>query len=241
MKIAIMQPTFNPWLGYIYMIASVDIFVFLDNVQFEKRSWQNRNKIKLNNQCHLISINLQQSPQKTPLNQIYINEDSRWKNKFLDTFYHAYSKSANFNIYFSFLKNQLNHCKKLVDFNISLIDFFCQNLNIKTPLLKASNLNIVDKKREDLLLEICKQLNADKYLSPEGSKDYLEKEYAKTIFQQANINVEYLDFIHPTYKQLGKDFLPYLGIFDFIVNEKKADTKFKEIIELNRKINESFV
>ncbi len=236
-----MQPTFNPWMGYIYMIASVDKFVFLDNVQFERRSWQSRNKIKLNNNYHLININTQKASQDTLLNQIYINKELRWKNKFLDTFYHSYSKSINFDICFDFLKNQLNQCDKLVDFNISLIDFFCQNLDIKTPLLKASNLNINDKKREDLLLEICKQLNANNYLSPEGSKDYLEKEYAKTIFKQANIDIKYLDFTHPTYKQIGKNFLPYLGIFDFIVNEKNAALKFKEIIKSNKEMSESFI
>ncbi|MBF7048807.1 WbqC family protein [Campylobacter volucris] len=238
MKIAIMQPTFNPWLGYIYMIQSVDKFVFLDNVQFERRSWQNRNKIKLNNKCHLININTQKAPQETPLNQIYISKNPRWKNKFLNTFYHAYSKSVNFDICFTYLSQKLNQCEKLADFNIALIEFFCQILNINTPLLKASNLN-VGGKRENLLLQICKLLNANEYLSPEGSKNYLEKEYAKSIFKQENIYVEYLNFTHPVYTQLGKEFLPYLGILDFIFNEKNASAKFAQIIELNKEKNES--
>ncbi|MBT0815333.1 WbqC family protein [Campylobacter lari] len=233
MKIAIMQPTFNPWLGYIYMIQSVDTFVFLDNVQFERRSWQNRNKIKLQDKTFLLGLNLQKAPQKTLLQNILFEKDEKWKFKFLKTIYHAYSKSANFEKYYSVLKKALFKHTHLVQFNMELIRIYCEHLNIKTPILQSSSLNLKNEKKEKLLLEICQTLKADYYLSPEGSKNYLEKDTAKEIFKNANIKIEYFDFIHPTYTQLGTNFIAYLGILDFLFNEKNPCVKFQECIKIN--------
>lgn len=237
MKIAIMQPTFNPWLGYIYMIESVDAFVFLDNVQFERRSWQSRNRIKLHNEIYMLNLVIKKTNQKTSLQNILLDKDSKWKQKFLKTIYHAYSKSINFKKYYDFLEKNIYQKEKLIDFNISLIGKICEDLDIKTPIFKASSMDIVLEKKEKLLLNICKSLNADEYLSPEGSKNYLEKENAKKIFENENIKIDYFDFLHPTYFQQGKEFIPYLGSLDFVFNEKNPKEKFKEVIKENESFN----
>ncbi|MBZ7939694.1 MULTISPECIES: WbqC family protein [Campylobacter] len=235
MKIAIMQPTFNPWLGYIYMIQKVDAFVFLDNVQFERRSWQNRNKIKLQNQIFMLNLITKKAPQKTSLMDIFLDNDQKWKEKFLKTIYHAYSKSVNFKKYYHFLEQNLHQEKKLIDFNINLILKICKDLDIQTPIYRSSTMNITLEKKERLILNICKILKTRHYLSPEGSKNYLQS--TKKIFQDENINIEYFNFIHPTYFQQGDTFIPYLGSLDFLFNEKNPLSKFKEII----KENESFI
>ncbi|EAK0442720.1 hypothetical protein YZ29_02600 [Campylobacter lari] len=232
-----MQPTFNPWLGYIYMIESVDAFIFLDNVQFERRSWQSRNRIKLHNKIFMLNLNIKKTSQKTILQNIYLDKDLKWKEKFLKTIYHAYSKSINFKQYYNFLEKNIYQSEKLVDFNISLIKKICNDLNIKTPVFKASTMNITLEKKEKLLLNICKNLNANEYLSPEGSKNYLEKDEAKNIFKNENIKINYFDFLHPIYHQQGKDFIPYLGSLDFLFNEKNIKEKFKEIIKANESFN----
>lgn len=232
-----MQPTFNPWLGYIYMIKDVDTFVFLDNVQFERRSWQSRNKIKLHNKIFMLNLNTKKTSQKTFLQDIYLDKDLKWKEKFLKTIYHAYSKSINFKKYYDFLEKNIYQKEKLIDFNINLILKICKDLDIKTPIFKASSLDINLEKKEKLLLNICKNLNANKYLSPEGSKNYLEKDEAKMLFKDESIKIYYFDFIHPTYNQQGKDFIPYLGSLDFMFNEKNPKEKFKEIIKENESFN----
>lgn len=230
-----MQPTFNPWLGYIYMIQKVDAFVFLDNVQFERRSWQNRNKIKLQNQIFMLNLITKKAPQKTSLMDIFLDNDQKWKEKFLKTIYHAYSKSVNFKKYYHFLEQNLHQEKKLIDFNINLILKICKDLDIQTPIYRSSTMNITLEKKERLILNICKILKTRHYLSPEGSKNYLQS--TKKIFQDENINIEYFNFIHPTYFQQGDTFIPYLGSLDFLFNEKNPLSKFKEII----KENESFI
>ncbi|HBK6300855.1 TPA: WbqC family protein [Campylobacter jejuni] len=234
MTIAIMQPTFLPWMGYIYMIQKVDKFVFLDNVQFEQRSWQSRNKIKLQNKTYLFSLSCQKAPQKTLLNDIKLSKDRRWRDKLLKTLHHTYSKTINYKKYFYLLESCLINNNKLADLNIEIITEICKDLKITTPLIRASSLNLPCVKRENLLFEICKILKAQSYLSPKGSKCYLEKDYAKNLFKQGNINIKYFDFICPSYQQQGDNFIAYLSIIDFLFNAKDPYLTFQEITKENK-------
>ncbi|MFQ6343038.1 WbqC family protein [Campylobacter sp. VTCC 70190] len=242
MIIAIMQPTFLPWMGYMSMIARVDAFVFLDNVQFEQRSWQSRNKIKLQDKIHFLSLSCQKAPQKTLLKDIKLSPNGGgqqnsvkgsvkgWTDKMLKTLHHAYSKSANYEKYFSLIQSKLNAHHKLCELNIDLISQFCKDLGIKTPLYRASDLNLPEAKKERLLLEICHFFKAQSYLSPEGSKAYLEDEKARELFKEKGVKILYFDFIHPLYKQQGKNFLAYLSIVDFLFNTPKPELEFQKII-----------
>ncbi|EOA2061882.1 WbqC family protein [Campylobacter jejuni] len=236
MTIAIIQPTFLPWIGYIYMIQKVDAFIFLDNVQFEQRSWQSRNKIKLQNNIYYISLSCQKASQKTLLKDICLDPQKKWREKILKTIHHAYSKSINYKKYFSIIKSSLNTHQNLSELNIELIKKFCKELNIKTPIYKVSELKLTKAKRENLLLQICNHFNANIYLSPEGSKNYLENEYSKKIFKENNIKIFYFNFIHPTYTQQGRgDFIPYLSVLDFLFNVDQPKLEFQKIIQENSK------
>ncbi|MDL0105708.1 WbqC family protein [Campylobacter ovis] len=225
-----MQPTFLPWLGYFYMINSVDKFVFLDSVQFERRSWQSRNKIKLNDREFTISLSIQKTAQTTKINDIKLLSEYKWRKKILNTVYHAYKKSVNFDYYFQILRTTLMQYENLADLNISLIAEFMRNLNINTPIYKSSELIQSNEKKEGLLLKICQDLNAVSYLSPQGSKNYLQNKRSMDMFADNKINIEYLDFTHPIYTQKGKTFIPYLGIIDFLFNENNPKESFSKII-----------
>ncbi|HEB9339162.1 TPA: WbqC family protein [Campylobacter coli] len=231
MTIAIMQPTFLPWMGYIYMIQKVDRFIFLDNVQFEQRSWQSRNKIKLQNEAYFLSLSCKKCSQKTLLYDIELSKDLKWKNKLLETLRHAYSKSINYQKYFDLVESCLRKNEKLTDLNIELITQICKDLNITTPLIRASSLDLPEVKRENLLFEICKLFRADSYLSPEGSRNYLDQECSKNLFKQGDIKINYFDFTHPYYKQQGNDFIAYLSIIDFLFNTKNPFLEFNKIIK----------
>ncbi|EAH6337229.1 hypothetical protein EII69_07655, partial [Campylobacter jejuni] len=122
------------------------------------------------------------------------------------------------------------------ELNIELIKKFCKELNIKTPIYKVSELKLTKAKRENLLLQICNHFNANIYLSPEGSKNYLENEYSKKIFKENNIKIFYFNFIHPTYTQQGRgDFIPYLSVLDFLFNVDQPKLEFQKIIQENSK------
>lgn len=222
MKIAIMQPTFCPWIGYFVMIARVDAFVFLDCVQFERRCWQSRNKIKLGNSEHFISLHLQKAPRSELIQNMRLNDEVAWKNTLLKTLHHAYGKTPNFKEIYDILAYALFHFRRLSELNIFLIEHFAKMLQIKTPFIKASSLDLPLAKREKLLLEICKNVKADEYLSPEGSRTYLDKNEAKALFEDSKIAVEYFAMNHPVYHQQGRGFVEYLSVIDLLCNTTNA-------------------
>lgn len=224
-----MQPTFNPWLGYFDLINSVDKFIFLDTVQLNQQSWQTRNKIKVNNKEYLISIPIVKSSSKFDLliKDTKINETFNFaKKKLLKTIYQEYKKSEYFEKNISFIEELINfNTNSLCDYNINIIEKICNKLGIKTELIKASSLENIDEKKSNLVLTLCKNINAQEYYSPFNAKEYLDKDLE--LFNQNSIKVIYQNYKHPIYKQVGNEFISYIGIFDLILNHG-----FKESLEI---------
>ena len=225
MIVGIAQPTFFPWIGYYNIIKNSNIFVFLDNVKFEKHSWQMRNRVK-NSSKHSDSEVWMSVPTKgvtnnTLIKDVIIDNTKNWKQKHVKTLKNNYSKSFQEIKFLTQIYD--NEWNKLADFNIESITKCCQYLGIKTKLIKASDLSAAGKKG-DLVLNICKELNADQYFSTIGSKDYLE-DY-KDSFEDARIKITYHNYTHPIYKQKGNNFLPNLSILDLILSELDNAYKF---------------
>tara|TARA_B100001013_G_scaffold327625_1_gene240899 strand:- start:279 stop:959 length:681 start_codon:yes stop_codon:yes gene_type:complete len=225
MIVGIAQPTFFPWIGYYNIIKNSNIFVFLDNVKFEKHSWQMRNRVK-NSSKHSDSEVWMSVPTKgvtnnTLIKDVIIDNTKNWKQKHVKTLKNNYSKSFQEIKFLTQIYD--NEWNKLVDFNIESITKCCQYLGIKTKLIKASDLSAAGKKG-DLVLNICKELNADQYFSTIGSKDYLE-DYRDS-FDAARIQITYHNYTHPIYKQKGNNFLPNLSILDLILSELDNAYKF---------------
>ena len=225
MIVGIAQPTFFPWIGYYNIIKNSNMFVFLDNVKFEKHSWQMRNRVK-NSSKHSDSEVWMSVPTKgvtnnTLIKDVIIDNTKNWKQKHVKTLKNNYSKSFQEIKFLTQIYD--NEWNKLADFNIESITKCCQYLGIKTKLIKASDLSAAGKKG-DLVLNICKELNADEYFSTIGSKDYLE-DYRDS-FEDARIQITYHNYTHPIYKQKGNNFLPNLSILDLILSELDNAYKF---------------
>lgn len=218
-QIAIMQPTFLPWLGYFNLINNVDQFIFLNNVQFDKRSWQQRNMIKTPNGAAWITIPVKSKGKSNQLIKdveiLYEGNKSPLK-KVLHTINQNYSNTEYFNVFsknFSKIFNE-DHTS-LAHLNITLIKEICKTLGISERFTLASDLSSTGNK-DKLLFNICKEVGATKYISPLGAQNYLEK---STCFQSEGITVEYMDYKHPEYSQKYGKFLPYMSIIDLIFNE----------------------
>lgn len=225
MIVSIAQPTVFPWLGYFNIIKNSDIFVFLDNVKFEKSSWQMRNKIKeiSKDKEREVWIRIPTKLEKTEtlIKNVLIDNSQKWKESHIKAFKINYGKSYDS---LSFLTDIYSkEWEKLGDFNVESITNCCRFLQIKTKLVKASDLDITGKKGQ-LVLNICKKLGATEYLSTIGSKDYLEND--KEIFKEANIEITYHNYTHPIYKQRGKIFLEKLSILDLLFNELENAKNF---------------
>lgn len=218
--IGIMQPTYMPWLGYFSMIDQVDEFVFLDNVQLVSRSWQVRNKIKYNGAEKILSIPVHKEKSREEryiFNTPY--SGSEWKIKHLNIIAQAYRKSPYFKCVMSFLRDIYNaDYDSIGGFNSTVISEICKKIGITTDLLHSSSLGVTGHK-DKLLVEICKKRRAEAYLSAQGSATYIESDSPSGEFGRNGIELFYLNYEHPIYRQLGSEFLPFIGIYDLLFNE----------------------
>lgn len=222
MKCAIMQPTYMPWIGYFSMIDKVDTFVFLDDVQLVKRSWQVRNKIKSNDNELLLSIPVAKDKERINrfINNTSYNDDLEWKAEHLKSIKHSYSKSKYFDEVYPFIDRlyKKKHVS-LAKFNIEVIESVCQKVGIDTGLVSSSSLIKEQGNKDSLLANICESINANYYLSAQGSADYIEQNNPGGEFTKRKIDLYYHMYNHPNYNQLGGKFISHIGIYDLLFNE----------------------
>lgn len=234
---AIMQPTYIPWIGYFDIIDKVDEFIFYDNVQLTKRSWQVRNKIKgVNGEIWLtIPISKTKDRDETLIQNAILNKNENWINNHLKSIEFNYKKAKHFHEVYEFLKPMYFNSNFLGEFNIAFIKSISKIIGIKTKFLNSSDLKGISGKKDDRLVQICKTINSTSYLSPQGSASYINENVFGGLFVKNNISLFYHDYNHPKYKQLYKTFIPYIGIFDLLFNEGFSNSL--EIIREGRKNN----
>ena len=217
MKIAIMQPTFVPWAGYFGLISYVDKFIFLDDVQFDRRSWQQRNKIFENNKAVFLStpvINKNLRNQK--INEAKIDTKSKLKKKFIKRLLQNYSKAKYYDQYNHFFEKILNkEFQYLSDMNIFLIKELCKIVKIHTQFYKSSEIYSKGNKSEKLI-NICENFRANEYVAVEGSKSYIDDD--KILLKKKKIQIIYFDYKETEYHTFYNKFIPKLSIIDLIFN-----------------------
>ena len=219
MKIAISQPAFLPWLGYFDLIDQVDVFVILDSVQFEKRSWQQRNRIKTLNGLQWLTVPVLVQGRFEQLIQDVKIENRDCLRKHLRTLEHNYRRAPWFEMYFAQINGifaSVVHDLRLADLNVRIIEWIMDCLGIRTLLRKSSELGCAGK-RSQLLVNICETLGAGSYLSPIGSAGYLLAEL--NLFEEQNIEVSFQNYEHPQYRQQFGEFIPYASVLDLLFNE----------------------
>ena len=217
MKIAIHQPHFLPWLGYMHRMASVDAFVVLDHVQFERRNYQNRTMIRMNGAPHWLTVPVLQRSQQERINEKEIDNAGGGRvQRIADTLRHVYSKARRYREYGPALQAILEapHAK-LVDLNQACLDFLRDAFGIRTPLVRSSELAVSGAKA-DLVLDICKAMKADVLLAGMGgSRGYLDVPY----FASQGVLIEWHQFQHPVYPQPGpQPFVAGLSALDLLFN-----------------------
>ncbi|MEW6210177.1 MAG: WbqC family protein [Acidobacteriota bacterium] len=214
---AIMQPTYLPWIGYFDLIDRCDCFVFLDSVQFNRRSWQQRNRVKGPDGIHWLTVPvLSKGKQEQLISEVEIDPTTGFQEKHIRTVSHMYAKAKFFSDYFDEMARILRKPRHfLADLNIELIEWLCDKFGVRRQFVLSSALDIEGKK-VDLLIDICKSIGAERYLSAEGSRPYIEE---NDLFSENRIELKYHDYHHPEYKQLHGDFVPYLSALDLLFNE----------------------
>jgi len=216
MKIAIHQPNFIPWLGYFFKIAKCDYFVFLDDVQYTKNSFINRNKIRAGNEEKWLTCPVVTSGEfGKPINKIVYFQPEKSMQTILGQLRANYGHAPFFEKYFNMIKHELDLVRHtLADQNILLIKAIMQELDIKTPTLRSSDLENIEGSSTERLVSICNSLKATVYLAGLGSINYQEDE----LFYTARIKPEISTFEHPLYSQQSDGFIKNLSIIDILFN-----------------------
>ncbi len=215
--VVISQPTYLPWAGYFRIMKEADVYVFLDNVQFETRSWQSRNRIKSVDKFIWLSIPTHHKSQSRIVD-VEIDNSKTWKRQHLNAIKISYGKATFFNEYFPWFKQVFDsNWTNLATLNIYLIKYLAKQFGLCPVFVRASKLGL-EGKRTNLLLDICKMFAADRYVSSIGAKDYMEKDGAKAAFEQEGIKVEFLQVNDFEYQQMYGKFIPELSVIDLLFN-----------------------
>lgn len=219
MKIAIMQPTYLPWIGYFGLMYSVDVFVFLDSVPFSKQSWQQRNRIKTADGPIWLTVPVLSKGKSGQLISEVVVDSRGFQRKHQCAIELNYKRAACFNSYapqvFEIFERKHTH---LARFNIDLITCLKNAFGIETKTMLASELfEKTASGKVEYLVDICSALEATEYYSPVGSKEYLSG--ALDLFRESGISLYYNEFSHPKYDQQHGDFIPYLSAVDLLFNE----------------------
>ena len=211
-----MQPTYIPWMGYFGLMMSVDLFVLLDSVQFSKRSWQQRNQIKSNSGPQWLTVPVHTKGKRDQLIvDVHIDLSREFHLSHIRALEINYRKSIFFDEIFPLLKETLlNPPETLLELNIRMIELIRGLLGINTPLMRSSTL-LAGGENALLLANICLELGATEYISPPGSRVYLDE---TNIFEKIKIPVEYFDFQCLPYTQQFGEFLPFMSTVDLLFN-----------------------
>lgn len=213
---SIMQPTYFPWAGYFNLISQVDVFIFLDDVQFEKCSWQNRNRILAEGKPLWITVPSIRRSLSERISEIQIDDRNRWREKHIKTLTQAYSKSPFKNEMLEMAGGVLDeNFRALAELNIRIIQNIAEKLDCAPKFVRASAIT-VEGTRSERLLNMCRKFSCDEYLSPVGSRDYLEED---GVFSNSSTKLLFQDYTPGTYTQCKQPvFVSHLSILDVIAN-----------------------
>lgn len=212
-KVGIIQPNYIPWRGYFDFIQEVDVFVFLDDVQYTVRDWRNRNRVKTHEGTSTWLTVPVLGGRSQLIRDAKIDNTKEWRDKHLRTLRYNYGQTPFFQQYFPLLEAIYDQrIEFLSDFDIAIIRLVAKWLSIETEFLVSSTLSTKGIK-EDKLLEIVRRLGADYYLSGPAAKAYIRPE----LWAQAGVDLAFKDYSgYPEYRQISEPFEPSVTMLDLI-------------------------
>jgi len=218
-----MQPYFLPYIGYWQLFNTVDEFVLLDDVTFIKQGWINRNRIKINEAAHFITLPLNKLSSNRLINDITISNNGNWQKKILKSIEQNYVKASNYEQVILLIKEIINYeVGYCVDYIQNSLAVIANYLEIHTPMIRASSLKITtSKKASERVIEICQLREATTYINAIGGTEL----YDSKQFSRVDIELKFLKTDPITYQQIGSPFISSLSIVDVLMNNNKEQIK----------------
>jgi WbqC-like protein family len=214
MRIAIVQSNYIPWKGYFDLIQSVDEFVLFDDVQYTRRDWRNRNRIKTAHGLAWLTIPVQTTGQYLSLIKDIEVSDDTWAAKHWKTIVASYARAPQFQWFAERFEPLYMSCpdRRLSLINRRWLEAACDALGIRTRLTWAMDYTVAEGKTERLV-SICQQAGASTYISGPSARDYIDD----GVFRAAGITLEYFDYAgYPPYPQLHGPFEHNVSIVDLL-------------------------
>jgi hypothetical protein len=213
---AIIQPSYIPWRGYFEQIRRADIFVFYDDVQYDKNGWRNRNQIKTHQGkiWLTIPVHSQGVTEGIPIKDVRIDWTKHWSEKHLKALKNSYSKAPFFHRYLPLLNNFYERRDEfLVDLTVDYTNALAKEIGItKTKFFRSSELTAITGTKTDRLIQILQQIGADYYISGPSAKTYIDNKK----FMDAGISLEYMQYNFSEYPQLHPPYDPQVTILDLL-------------------------
>ena len=213
MKVAIHQPHYLPWLGYVAKWAAADVFVLLDTVQYEKNGWQNRNRLKTQHGPRWLTVPVR-ARFGTVIRDVPVDDAQPWPRRHLATIEQAYARSP----YLAHHRDALHelygrkwtHLGALAS---ASAEWLVRRLGVRTPVRLASELGATSSDPTARLVEVCRAVGGTTYLSgPDGVK-YVDR----ATFAAAGLTVLQQRYEHPEYRQAHGPFVPFLSALDILL------------------------
>jgi hypothetical protein len=219
MRITILQPTYLPWLGYFEMIARTDAYVCFDHVQFEPKSWQQRNRIKAPNGVIMLTVPVKSDGrQDVRIRDKRIDYNQTWARNHARSVEVAYRKAPGFGRYFArFAEIVGAHYPSIADLNLTLIRYFLDCLGLSPRVIRSSELDLGDESglsKTDRVVNVCRKVGATHLYDGAAAGDFLELPR----FAEHGIEVRFQSYVHPAYPQQFGAFAPFMSVLDLLMN-----------------------
>jgi hypothetical protein len=213
--LAVLQPGYLPWLGFFDQMRRADVFVYYDDVQYDKHGWRNRNRVKSPDGAVWLTVPIRHHGLQQPsILEAEIDPRAPWARKHLGTIRQYYSKAPYFKRYLPELEELLERrWERIVDLDLAVVALMAGWMGIAPEIHRSSMLGIHGE-RSGRLVALSRHFGATRYLSGAAARDYLEV----GLFAQHGITVMWQDYQHPVYPQQHGDFVPYLSALDLVLN-----------------------
>ena len=213
MKLAVHQPHYLPWLGYLAKWAAADCFVFLDTVQYEKNGWQNRNRIKTRDGAYWLTVPVH-ARLGASMREVPVDATQPWRARHLRTIEQAYAAAPHLARHHDELERFFAaEWLRLDELAVESATWLARATGIRVPSRRASELDAAADDPTDRLVALCRAVGADTYLAGRDGAKYMDPER----FRAAGIQVLYQAYTHPVYAQLHGEFVPSLSALDLLL------------------------
>jgi hypothetical protein len=215
-NVVILQPSYIPWRGYFDQIRRADLFIFYDDVQYDKHGWRNRNQIKTaqGKQWLTIPVHSKGVTGGTHIKDVKIDWSKPWAKNHLKSLTVSYTRAPYFKRYLPLLESfyeRRDEC--LADFTIETTVILARELgNTHTRFLRSSEIHGIDGQKTDRLIQILRSVGATHYISGPSAREYIEP----VKFDAAGITLEYMEYDYPEYPQLYPPFDAYVSVLDLL-------------------------